>query len=76
MDALLPENDPHAEVYDLLVTALTHLSRFESGQYLLRFKKKLLHLLGYWDSGIPDNQIDSYIESIIGKSLKTNIQTG
>lgn len=67
VDALVPENDPHPEVYDLLSTALTHLSRFDSPEYLARFKKKLLFLLGYGDA---PTDIDSYIESLLSRQLR------
>jgi DNA repair protein RecO len=70
IDALLPEEDPHLEVYELLDTALTHLSRHDTPEYLTRFKLKLLKLLGYGSppSGI---ELNAYIESIIDKSLRT-----
>lgn len=69
VDALLPQEDPQLEVYQLLDQALIHLSRFDSPQYLLRFKKKLLQLLGYENLKLNDSQIDPYIESLINRSL-------
>lgn len=68
VDTLLPEDDPQAEVYDLLETALTHLARFETPEYLTRFKKKLLALLGF---GTPAGDLDTYIESLISRSLRS-----
>lgn len=68
VDALLPEDDPHPEVYRLLLTALTHLSRFDTPEYLSRFKLKLLKLLGYGTP--PTSNIDAYIESILGNPLR------
>ena len=79
VDALTPENDPHSEIYDLLVTALDNLARFETEEYLFRFKKKLLFLLGYLSSledgktGIPDNDIDAYIDTLVARPLRTKM---
>lgn len=70
VDALVPENDPHPEVYELLLTALTHLPRFDTPAYLIRFKKKLLLLLGYWHTGILDQDLDRYIESLLDRHLR------
>lgn len=78
VDALTPEHDPHKEVYELLVTALANLSRFDTPEYLYRFKVKLLYLLGYlhslenWNTGIPEhNDIDAYIDTLISRPLRT-----
>lgn len=76
VDALVPENDPHPEVYDLLEKSLTHLSQFSMPEYLSRFKLRLLKELGYENPDVNPTNMDSYLESIIGKSIKTNIQTG
>lgn len=73
VDALTVEHDPHEEVYDLLVTALANLSRFETPEYLYRFKKKLLEILGYGDRELTPQAIDEYIESLIDKPLRTKI---
>lgn len=73
VDALTPENDPHTEVYDLLVTALDNLSRFETDEYLFRFKKKLLDLLGYGDRPLTVEQIDDYIATLVSRPLRTKI---
>lgn len=70
VDALTVENDPHTEVYNLLVTALENLSRFETEEYLYRFKKKLLELLGYGDRPLTLAQIDDYIESLLDYPLR------
>jgi len=69
IDALLPEDDPHPEVYHLLHTALTHLSRFQTPDYLFRFKLKLLKLLGYGDRPLTPELVDSYIESLLDRQL-------
>jgi hypothetical protein len=78
VDALTVEHDPNSEVYDLLVKALSNLSRFETPEYMHRFKVKLLYVLGYisspenWNTGIPEyKDLDSYIESIMNHALKT-----
>ena len=70
IDRLTVEHDPHIEVYDLLVTALANLSRFETPEYLLRFKKKLLDLLGYGD--YENKDIDTFIDSLLTHPLNTN----
>lgn len=70
IDSLIPEAAPHPEAYDLVATALTHLHRFETPDYLLRFKKKLLLLLGYGEASVD---IDSYIESILEHPLRVTI---
>ena len=70
VDALTVENDPHSEVYNLLVTALENLSRFETEEYLYRFKKKLLELLGYGDRPLTLSEIDDYIESLLDYPLR------
>jgi len=73
IDALLPEDDPHPEVYSLLSVALTHLPRFTTPEYLYRFKKKLLTLLGYGDRPLTDAAIDDYIESLLSRPLRAKI---
>lgn len=70
IDALTPEHDPHPEIYELLVTALANLSRFDTPEYLYRFKKKLLNLLGYGDRPLTSDEIDDYIESLVTKPLR------
>jgi len=68
VDKLTAEEDPHPEIYDLLLTALTHLHRFDTPEYLTRFKKKLLTELGF----DPDpTNLDDYIESLLSRPLKT-----
>lgn len=73
VDALTVEHDPHTEVYDLLVTALGNLSRFDTPEYLYRFKKKLLEILGYGDRDLTPTAIDEYIESLMDRPLRTKI---
>lgn len=71
VDRLTAEHDPHKEVYDLLVTALANLSRFDTPEYLVRFKKKLLLLLGYGDYEQQD--LDTYIDSLLTRPLRAKI---
>lgn len=80
VDRLTVEHDPHQEIYDLLVTALANLSRFETPEYLLRFKIRLLYLLGYltslenWKAGIPEHEtIDEYIDTLLDRPLRAKI---
>ena len=68
VDKLTPDGDPHPEVYNLLLTALTHLHRFDTPEYLNRFKKKLLTELGF-DPDPAD--LDDYIESLLSRPLRT-----
>lgn len=83
VDLLTPEHDPHPEVYDLLLTALANLSRFDTPEYLYRFKVKLLHLLGY---ALPDHTksvipsgvegsdaLDSYIDTLVSRPLRAKM---
>jgi len=70
IDRLTPEHDPHLAVYELLVTALANLSRFETPEYLYRFKKKLLSLLGYGSRPLTPTEIDDYIESLLDRPLR------
>jgi len=80
VDRLTVEHDPHEGVYDLLVTALRNLSRFYTPEYLLRFKVRLLFLLGYlpslenWQNEIPEhNSIDDYIDSLLTHPLRAKL---
>lgn len=73
VDALTAEGDPHAEIYELLVTALDHLSRFETPEYLRRFKKKLLEHLGYGTRELAGVDLDDYIESLLDRPLRAKI---
>lgn len=70
IDALVPEDDPHDSVYMLLHTALLHLARFDTPDYVRRFKIRLLRELGYENPALKDSQIDMYIESLISRNLR------
>ena len=71
VDRLTVEHDPHIEVYNLLLTALSNLSKFDTPEYLLRFKKKLLNLLGYGD--YENKNIDVFIDSLLTHPLRAKI---
>lgn len=73
VDRLTVEHDPHEEVYELLVTALANLSRFETPEYLFRFKKKLLDILGYGDRDLTEKEIDAYIDTLLDRPLRTKL---
>ena len=68
IDKLTPEEDPNPAVYNLLTTALTHLSRFDTPEYMTRFKKRLLLELGF---GEAEGDLDTYIESLLAKPLQS-----
>ncbi|GAB4027469.1 MAG: hypothetical protein Fur0011_5630 [Candidatus Microgenomates bacterium] len=68
VDKLTVEEDPHPAIYNLLLVALAHLHRFDTPEYLKRFKKKLLTELGFDPN--PTN-LDSYIEGLLSQPLST-----
>lgn len=70
IDGLLPENQPNHDVYDLLETALTNLNKFETTEYIRRFKVRILEYLGYGSRDLDDQTLDNYIESILEKPLR------
>lgn len=72
IDALVPEDDPQTSIYELLQTALTHLARFDTPDYVKRFKLRLLRELGFENPSLTDSQLDDYIESLISRSLRTD----
>lgn len=72
VDALLPENEPNSHIFEILETALTNLHRFNSPEYLKRYKIRLLRDLGYGDVSGSLQDIDRRIESIIESPLKTS----
>ena len=78
IDRLTVEHDRHTEVYDLLVLALANLARFETPEYIFRFKKKLLEILGFGLPVIPSevggsNIVDNYIDSLLTHPLRAKI---
>ena len=73
VDRLTAEEEPGAEIYQLLVTALAHLSHFDTPEYMQRFKKKLLLHLGYGTQDLDVVALDNYIESLLDRPLRTKI---
>ncbi len=71
INGLMPEDQPHQEVYHLLDLALANLNRFATPEYLYRFKLKLLKLLGYGKADLTPQTIDFYLESILERPLRT-----
>lgn len=71
IDALVPEDDPQQVIYDLMLTALTHLTRFETPDYLIRFKLRLLRELGFENPDIDSIHLDEYIESLLSRPLRS-----
>jgi DNA repair protein RecO len=70
IDALVPEDDPQEIIYRLLLTALTHLTRFDTPEYLMRFKVRLLRELGFENRELGNAEIDDYIESLLSRPLR------
>lgn len=73
VDRLTAEEEPGEDVYQLLVTALTHLSHFDTPEYMERFKKKLLSHLGYGTQDLDPAALDDYIESLLDRPLRTKL---
>ena len=71
INELVPENQINKEIYDLLVTALENLHKSTTDKYIYRFKLKMLKILGYGNKKFTPQNLDSYIESLIEKPLKT-----
>ncbi len=74
VDGLLPEAQPHDDVFALLLQAFTTLGTVEKSRVPVlreRFARSLLRKLGFLAEGkeIPD--IDRYIESLLERKLKT-----
>lgn len=70
INALLPENQSNETIYDLLEKALGSLHKFDTPEYLRRFKVRMLKELGYGSHDKDENSIDAYIEFILEKPLK------
>jgi DNA repair protein RecO (recombination protein O) len=76
IDGLLPVEQPHEDVFSLLVDAFGALSSVKSERIEIlraRFAAALLTKLGYMASGkkFKDNDIDAYVERILERRLKT-----
>lgn len=76
IDGLLPEQQPHEDVFSLLVDAFDALLSVKSERIEIlraRFAAALLTKLGYMAFGkkFKDNDIDAYVERILERRLKT-----
>lgn len=76
VDALLPERQEHRDVYSLLLESLAKLNDAAENNPVAvseQFALELLRRLGYLarDRTIPSGQIESYIEKIIEKRLRS-----
>jgi len=69
-DALLPEEQAHKEVYELLLKFMQGLC--EKDISISDFEIKLLKLLGYWSKEL-EGKVNNryYIEEIIGRKLRS-----
>ena len=73
VDRFTVEEEPGLDIYNLLVTALTHLSHFDTPEYMERFKKKLLSCLGYGTRDLDTQALSDYIESLLDRPLRAKI---
>lgn len=76
IDGLLPVEQPHENVFNLLVEALQTLGRVKRERTVVlraRFAAALLRMLGFLDSQktFKGNDIDVYVEQLLEKRLKT-----
>ncbi len=76
IDGLLPLEQPHEEVFALLVEAFTTLASVKRERIEVlraRFAAALLTRLGYMAAGknFKDNDIDGYVEELLEHKLKT-----
>lgn len=76
IDGLLPIEQPHEDVFHLLVEAFTTLSTVKNDRIEVlraRFAAALLTKLGYMEAGkkFKDNDIDGYVEDLLEHRLKT-----
>lgn len=76
VDGLLPDEQPHEDVFILLLdafAALAKVDRTRTEVLRARFAAALLSKLGYMEEGkkFKDNDIDAYVESILEHRLKT-----
>lgn len=76
IDGLLPIEQPHEDVFTLLVEAFTTLNTVKKERIEIlraRFAAALLTKLGYMAAGkkFKDNDIDAYVEELLEHRLKT-----
>lgn len=70
IDSLLPEKQEHQDIFDLLISTLTHVSLGMEWESSL-FARDLLVRLGYLSEShvIPNQSMQSYIENITQRRL-------
>ena len=74
VDAMLPDGEPHDGVFSWLLESFRHLHQphADSNELTRAFKYRLLQTLGFWPhQSHPPADIDSYLESVLEKPLKT-----
>ncbi len=75
IDALLPEEQPHEEVFTLLSDGLGALENVDLSRVVVlrdRFATALLKLLGYWEANkMPEMEVNDRVEQILERRLKT-----
>jgi DNA repair protein RecO (recombination protein O) len=80
VDSLTPERQENTGIYKLLVTGLKAVRRGKSDFYQLKrcFQIKLLKLGGFWPETrlIPDQEVQSLVDQIIGEPLGQEIEVG
>jgi DNA repair protein RecO (recombination protein O) len=72
INSIMPQGVAHADVFDLILRALPHISKDE--KTLIYFQAKLLTLLGFWDhtkSFKNADHVEEYMQQIVEKKLKT-----
>lgn len=73
VDRLCPERQENRQVFDLLTGSLQNLSIGDGGKEVIpNFELALLQELGYWPRHkLPPVNVESFIEQILEKKLKT-----
>lgn len=81
VDQLTPDEQVNRQVFDLLVTALTHIQCMQDSEMPLsqqnthsmcaEFEIGLLKTLGFWSDRIDRRDIKGYIEEIIERKLRS-----
>ena len=76
MDGLLPAEQTHEDIFQLLCDAFSSLAEVKPERVEVlreRFAAALLRLLGYLEHGKspPTGSLDSYIEQLLERRLKT-----
>ncbi len=73
VDAFMPEGTAHADVFDLMVRALAHVTTDE--KTLTYFQARLLSILGFWDHQVSfknAEHVTNMVEQVMERKLKTN----